>query len=217
MNLTLGLTIISLAFTANAKTLSENDQNLTGFKNAGKSSFTIKSIANANFNRSGKSKHNQTFFLKNGSVSAYSTESALLQKDKVTTNSLSFEYQTKSIEKGVLGLEVYHEGNWKEIWKIDAAKQSLNNSDWNSQVINFEFYPGETDIRFFASTSGEDDTGGVSLSSINFSSLATSTEIEYEYDELGRLVCAKDSINGERNFEYDKAGNRQNVSIGSCN
>lgn len=36
----------------------------------------------------------------------------------------------------------------------------------------------------------------------------------YTYDALGRLTFVTDSVNGNRDYDYDKAGNRLNVAVG---
>lgn len=38
---------------------------------------------------------------------------------------------------------------------------------------------------------------------------------EFSYDELGRLNTVKDSVNGDRTYTYDAAGNRINVAVAS--
>ena len=37
----------------------------------------------------------------------------------------------------------------------------------------------------------------------------------YTYDALGRLTYVADSVNGNRDYDYDKAGNRVNVAAGT--
>ena len=44
---------------------------------------------------------------------------------------------------------------------------------------------------------------------------ASPVQIDYTYDALGRLILVKDPVNGDRNYNYDAAGNRNNVSIGN--
>ncbi len=39
----------------------------------------------------------------------------------------------------------------------------------------------------------------------------------YTYDALGRLTFVVDSANGNRDYDYDKAGNRVNVAAGTAN
>jgi YD repeat-containing protein len=39
----------------------------------------------------------------------------------------------------------------------------------------------------------------------------------YTYDPLGRLTFVEDSQNGNRDYDYDKAGNRLNVAVGTAN
>lgn len=49
------------------------------------------------------------------------------------------------------------------------------------------------------------------------SSLAASKTLKYKYDALGRVVKVEDSINKDRTYEYDDAGNRKKVIIGNQN
>lgn len=55
------------------------------------------------------------------------------------------------------------------------------------------------------------------ISAISVLALAThcfgDTQITYKYDELGRLVQATDPVNGDRGYQYDKAGNRSAVTV----
>jgi len=51
------------------------------------------------------------------------------------------------------------------------------------------------------------DIGNVSVTI----TAAGPAEIHYEYDDLGRLIHVADPVNGDREFEYDKAGNRTRV------
>jgi YD repeat-containing protein len=39
--------------------------------------------------------------------------------------------------------------------------------------------------------------------------------LRYQYDALGRLTFTEDSVNGNRDFDYDKAGNRLFVATGT--
>lgn len=39
--------------------------------------------------------------------------------------------------------------------------------------------------------------------------------LKYSYDALGRLVVENDTVNGDRNFAYDAAGNRTQVTAGN--
>ena len=200
---------------ANAEDFTGKGHSYWGFNNTGKSLFILKPQLDGKQLKSGG--ENKSFFLKNLNVSDIKENMALLQKNRVASSSISFDYQTKNVEQGVFDLEVFHKGKWREVWKIDAAKNSLSNGEWVTQSVSFNFYPGNKNVRFFGTASGEDDAGGISLSNISLQSLATNSFIEYKYDELGRLICAVDNLNDAREFEYDDAGNRKNVSIGSCN
>lgn len=55
------------------------------------------------------------------------------------------------------------------------------------------------------------------LSSLPLSLFAQTNTITYTYDELGRLTFVNDSVNGNRDYDYDKAGNRLNVATGVAN
>lgn len=49
-----------------------------------------------------------------------------------------------------------------------------------------------------------------------FGSIAIADQVvEYNYDSQGRLTFVKDSVNGNRDYDYDSAGNRLIVKIGS--
>lgn len=39
----------------------------------------------------------------------------------------------------------------------------------------------------------------------------------YTYDELGRLTFVTDTVNGNRDYDYDAAGNRRNVAVATAN
>ena len=45
--------------------------------------------------------------------------------------------------------------------------------------------------------------------------LDASNTITYTYDALGRLTYVTDPVNGSRDYDYDKAGNRLNVATGT--
>lgn len=46
--------------------------------------------------------------------------------------------------------------------------------------------------------------------------LLASNTITYAYDALGRLTFVSDPVNGNRDYDYDKAGNRLNVATGTA-
>lgn len=52
------------------------------------------------------------------------------------------------------------------------------------------------------------------LACLAFNAFAESKEIEYQYDTLGRVTFVKDSVNGNRDYDYDRAGNRKQVLVG---
>jgi YD repeat-containing protein len=44
----------------------------------------------------------------------------------------------------------------------------------------------------------------------------TAKTTRYKYDALGRLTFVEDSQNGNRDYDYDAAGNRRNVAAGTA-
>lgn len=46
---------------------------------------------------------------------------------------------------------------------------------------------------------------------------ADEQELKFSYDVLGRLTFVHDDVNGNRDYDYDSAGNRCSVSIGAAN
>lgn len=63
-------------------------------------------------------------------------------------------------------------------------------------------------IRLIAAT-------GFSMLCASFSG-AQSKTTKYTYDPLGRLTFVEDSENGNRDYDYDAAGNRLNVAVGTA-
>ena len=47
--------------------------------------------------------------------------------------------------------------------------------------------------------------------------LGAATTVTYKYDALGRLTFVIDPSNGNRDFDYDPAGNRTNVAVSTAN
>ena len=45
----------------------------------------------------------------------------------------------------------------------------------------------------------------------------TAKTTTYKYDALGRLTFVEDSVNGNRDYDYDAAGNRRNVAVNQAN
>jgi hypothetical protein len=44
---------------------------------------------------------------------------------------------------------------------------------------------------------------------------AQSVTVKYKYDVLGRVTFVEDPVNGNRDYDYDAAGNRMQVSVGN--
>mgnify|MGYP003942126097 CR=1 FL=1 len=53
------------------------------------------------------------------------------------------------------------------------------------------------------------------LSLLGINQASAEQKLRYTYDSLGRLTFVEDSVNGNRDFDYDSAGNRTHVIIGS--
>lgn len=53
-----------------------------------------------------------------------------------------------------------------------------------------------------------------SLPSLAPNALAASNTLKYTYDALGRLTFVEDAVNGNRDYDYDAAGNRIQVNVG---
>lgn len=73
-------------------------------------------------------------------------------------------------------------------------------------------YPPSTaisDIYSMLSPGGYIAASGTSTNSVK--------TLKYTYDALGRLTYTEDSINGNRDYDYDRAGNRLQVSVGTAN
>ncbi|PKH88496.1 hypothetical protein CXF79_06050 [Colwellia sp. Bg11-28] len=47
--------------------------------------------------------------------------------------------------------------------------------------------------------------------SASFAVMQGTPEITYKYDALGRLIKVTDSMNGDRDYDFDPAGNRKEV------
>lgn len=60
------------------------------------------------------------------------------------------------------------------------------------------------------------DSTGIPSATPSVASQATSTVIVYSYDTLGRLTFVNDARNGNRDYDYDKAGNRLLVSTNTA-
>jgi hypothetical protein len=55
------------------------------------------------------------------------------------------------------------------------------------------------------------------LLGVGDSDAQTAKTTKYKYDALGRLTYVEDGVNGNRDYDYDKAGNRRNVAVGTAN
>ena len=54
----------------------------------------------------------------------------------------------------------------------------------------------------------------VTIIAFPIATYAAEKTIKYTYDALGRLTFVEDSINGNRDYDYDDAGNRTQVLVG---
>lgn len=62
------------------------------------------------------------------------------------------------------------------------------------------------------------DISGIPASSPQLlNQAAPSMTVKYSYDELGHLILIEDPVNGNRNYQFDKVGNRLSLTIGAPN
>ncbi|MFQ3197182.1 MAG: YD repeat-containing protein [Paraglaciecola sp.] len=129
---------------------------------------------------------------------------------------MSFYYHMYGSDIGTLAVEVYYQGKWSRICQSDKQKHTSTTSAWTQQTLSLAFYPGAKSIRFAAIAPGG-YKGDLAVDEVAFFDRSATTFLRYRYDDLGRVICVEDNINGDRDFDYDDAGNRKQVAVGDCN
>jgi YD repeat-containing protein len=175
---------------------------------------------------SGAEGSNYYIFLESSSGSAYDyNDTAYLETGSVwystveNATSMSFYYHMYGADIGTLAVEVYANGSWRRIWNLSGQQHSSSTASWSKESINLDIIKSSlgsfNSVRFVAVASGG-YRGDMAIDKIEFQS-STDNTIRYIYDALGRVVCVIDHANGEREYKYDAAGNRTDVSVGACN
>ncbi len=54
------------------------------------------------------------------------------------------------------------------------------------------------------------------LACISQAAFSAEVVVEYQYDAQGRVTFVKDGVNGNRDYDYDAAGNRTQTSVGQA-
>lgn len=97
----------------------------------------------------------------------------------------------------------------------DGAWSALIVAPSNPMVVNAT-NPGNYQYRVFACNSNgcgsSSNTISVEVSEPVFT--VPENMVTYTYDSMGRLTFVEDGINGNRDYDYDKAGNRDEVLVG---
>ena len=145
---------------------------------------------------------------------------------------MSFYYHMYGADIGTLAVEVngtdngtgndpYPWSDWKRVWEISGQQHNSSSASWSKAILNLDAVKASLglstiySVRFKSIATGG-YRGDIAIDEINFETSTNST-ISYRYDALGRVICVIDDNNGEREYQYDAAGNRKNVSVGTCN
>lgn len=216
----LTIAILTAPLTAFADiTYANFEYNFSGFSNTGTKSFYRRAgtTPTSSTGPSGAADGSQYYvFLESSSGAAYTNgDTAYLQANSVTGTAVSFFYHMYGTNSGTLAFEVYSGGGWKRLWEVSGQQHVSSSAAWTEQSVSLAFYPGSKNVRFVAIAKGG-YLGDIAIDEIRFFA-ATSSSVSYQYDALGRIICVEDPTNGDRDFDYDDAGNRSNVTVGACN
>jgi YD repeat-containing protein len=154
------------------------------------------------------------FLETSGSAANVAGDYAMLQSGTTTAKVISFYYHMYGADIGTLAVEVYNGYAWEKVWEVSGQQQNSSNAEWIQQTLNISNFTSSKKIRFVATAIGG-YRGDIAIDQIRFEDTPDAI-LKYQYDALGRLVCAEDSENGNRQYDYDAAGNRDNVSVNTC-
>ena len=164
---------------------------------------------------SGAENSNYYAYLETSYGSAYTKgDTAYLTSASITASHLSFYYHMYGSDIGTLAVEKSTSSGWKRIWEISGQQQTSNSAPWIKQTLALSLKPEAHKIRFVAIAKGS-YRGDIALDQIKFES-AAQPSVTYHYDALGRLVTVEDVIIGNKQYQYDPAGNRKEF-IGQAN
>jgi YD repeat-containing protein len=103
---------------------------------------------------------------------------------------------------------------------IQTLEFSLNGTDWFSASLVDGVYQHDfgnlTEDLYTLHTRITQLGGASTVTTIDFEVVDTLVQLIYHYDALGRVICVEDATNGDRDYDYDDAGNRSQVTIGTC-
>lgn len=154
-------------------------------------------------------------FFETSSGAAYDAgDYAVLQSGTTTAKVVSFYYHMYGADTGTLAVDVYNGYTWERVWELSGQQQTSSNAAWIQQTLDISNFTSSKKIRFFATAVGG-YLGDIGIDEIRFEGVPEAT-LGYQYDALGRLICVEDSMNGNRQYDYDAAGNRNNVSVNTC-
>ncbi|PAJ72537.1 hypothetical protein CJF42_20705 [Pseudoalteromonas sp. NBT06-2] len=154
------------------------------------------------------------FFETSSGAAYYAGDSAYLQSATTTAIEVSFYYHMFGADIGTLALEIDAGNGWERVWEKSGQQHTSNGAAWTQASVNISQYPSSKKVRFVAVAAGG-NRGDIAIDQIRFE-LKDNTSLIYTYDALGRLVCIKDKLNGNRNYEHDDAGNRATVALNNC-
>ncbi len=218
---TSGLVVLLSGFTTTASVASVHsfESGWDGFNNTGTKVFFRRQGATPSSGTgpaSGANGSRYYVFLETSFGGAYHKgNTAMLQKSNVSSNTIFFEYHMHGDQTGTLGLEVYFENAWHRVWQASHQQHKNPSTPWTRQQVSLAFYPGRKSIRFVAIAAGG-YRGDIAIDNVQFANTSASRTSTFHYDSLNRLVCAEDAVNGDRQYTYDKTGNREQMRIGEC-